>query len=124
MIDRVKAALWAREEAAMELLETLVRTNSFTENREGGGVVGEKLAAELRGIQGIGFVRAVPSERFAPHWVAATEAAARSAEGCVALVGHLDTVFPPGTFEGFRREGPFAHGPGVLDMKGGLVVAL
>jgi glutamate carboxypeptidase len=31
-------------------------------------------------------------------------------------------VFPPGTFEGYRREGDIARGPGVLDMKGGLVV--
>jgi glutamate carboxypeptidase len=38
-------------------------------------------------------------------------------------VGHLDTVFPPGAFEGYRREGPLARGPGVLDMKGGLLVA-
>jgi glutamate carboxypeptidase len=40
----------------------------------------------------------------------------------VALVGHLDTVFPPGTFEGYRVDGPLRRGPGVLDMKGGLVV--
>ena len=40
----------------------------------------------------------------------------------IALVGHLDTVFPPGTFEGFKRDGDLARGPGVLDMKGGLVV--
>jgi glutamate carboxypeptidase len=40
----------------------------------------------------------------------------------IALVGHLDTVFPPGTFEGYRRDGDLARGPGVLDMKGGLVV--
>ncbi len=40
----------------------------------------------------------------------------------MALVGHLDTVFPPGTFEGYRRDGDLARGPGVLDMKGGLVV--
>ena len=31
-------------------------------------------------------------------------------------------VFPPGTFEGYRRDGDLARGPGVLDMKGGLVV--
>jgi glutamate carboxypeptidase len=41
----------------------------------------------------------------------------------IALVGHLDTVFPPGTFEGYRRDGALARGPGVLDMKGGLLVA-
>jgi glutamate carboxypeptidase len=31
-------------------------------------------------------------------------------------------VFPPGLFEGYRRDGDLARGPGVLDMKGGLVV--
>ena len=40
----------------------------------------------------------------------------------IALIGHLDTVFPPGTFEGYQRDGELARGPGVLDMKGGLVV--
>src|SRR6185295_17165969 len=38
-------------------------------------------------------------------------------------VGHMDTVFRTGTFEGYRSDGTYAHGPGVLDMKGGLVVA-
>ena len=43
------------------------------------------------------------------------------------LIGHMDTVFQ----EGAARENPFhvdengmAHGPGVLDMKAGLVIAL
>ena len=40
------------------------------------------------------------------------------------LVGHLDTVFPKGTFEGFSRDGDIARGPGVLDMKSGLVIAI
>jgi glutamate carboxypeptidase len=40
----------------------------------------------------------------------------------VLLVGHFDTVFPPGTFEGMRYDGDLLRGPGVLDMKGGLVV--
>jgi glutamate carboxypeptidase len=40
----------------------------------------------------------------------------------VALLGHLDTVFPPGKFEGYRVDGALRRGPGVLDMKGGLVV--
>ena len=37
-------------------------------------------------------------------------------------MGHLDTVFPPGTFEGYRVDGALRRGPGVLDMKGGLLV--
>jgi len=40
------------------------------------------------------------------------------------LLGHLDTVFPPGTFEQFREEEAWIYGPGVCDMKGGNHVAL
>ena len=43
----------------------------------------------------------------------------------VALLGHHDTVFPPGTAAArpFRRDGARCYGPGVADMKGGLAVA-
>ncbi|NDC36926.1 MAG: M20/M25/M40 family metallo-hydrolase [Proteobacteria bacterium] len=38
------------------------------------------------------------------------------------LLGHADTVYPPGTQPvHFIREGDYAKGPGVMDMKGGLV---
>jgi glutamate carboxypeptidase len=41
----------------------------------------------------------------------------------VLLVGHMDTVFPDGTAASrpFRAEGERAFGPGVSDMKGGLL---
>ena len=41
----------------------------------------------------------------------------------VLLVGHMDTVFPEGTAAArpFRIEGSTAYGPGVSDMKGGLL---
>ncbi len=122
MIDAIRAYLEGRQAPMLAAIERLVAVNSYTENREGGARVGELLAEELRAIPGVS-VRAVPSARFAPHLVASTRAAEASAAGAVAIVGHLDTVFPPGTFEGFRRDGELARGPGVLDMKGGLVVA-
>ncbi|MGF1684754.1 M20 family metallopeptidase [Photobacterium minamisatsumaniensis] len=40
------------------------------------------------------------------------------------LLGHLDTVFPPNTFEGFREDSEWIYGPGACDMKGGNFVAL
>ncbi len=42
------------------------------------------------------------------------------------VVGHTDTVWPEGTLESmpFRVEGDRAHGPGVYDMKGCLVVCV
>lgn len=43
----------------------------------------------------------------------------------VLFVGHYDTVYPVGTLETmpFRVEGGKAFGPGVLDMKGGIIMA-
>jgi len=40
------------------------------------------------------------------------------------LLGHLDTVFPPDTFEEFREDEEWIYGAGVCDMKGGNFVAL
>ena len=42
----------------------------------------------------------------------------------IVLMGHCDTVFPEGTAaqRPFRVDGDLAYGPGVADMKGGLVV--
>lgn len=102
-------------------LAELVGVNSFTENVEGGRKVGAMLE-ELFAIDRLETSR-VPSEsgKYADHLVVRSSEAA-PAEAPIALVGHLDTVFPPGTFEGYRRDGDLARGPGVLDMKGGLVV--
>ena len=115
------AARWLSEQAtAMEsALAELVEVNSFTENVEGGRKVGTMLA-ELFDIEGLE-TRRVESPKFADHLVV-TSAWTTIGQSPIALVGHLDTVFPPGTFEGYKRDGELARGPGVLDMKGGLVV--
>jgi glutamate carboxypeptidase len=44
----------------------------------------------------------------------------------VLLIGHMDTVFDPGTAaeRPFRIDGERAHGPGVTDMKAGLLAGL
>lgn len=123
MIDALRAYLADRRAPMLASIARLVDQNSHTENREGGARVGEMLAEELSSIPGMS-IRVLPSERFAPHIIAETRAAGASAEGAIAIVGHLDTVFPKGTFEGFRLEGDVARGPGVLDMKGGLVAAI
>jgi len=99
-----------------EQLAALVEVNSFTEHVEGGRRVGALLRDIFREVDRLD-VQLVPSARFADHLVF------RSGESpAIALVGHLDTVFPPGTFEGYRRDGELRRGPGVLDMKSGLLV--
>jgi glutamate carboxypeptidase len=116
-----EATLWLsdKQRTMEDAIAVLVDENSYTENPEGGRKVGTLLRA-LFAIEGLE-VHVRPSERFADHLVFRSRAQLPN-RGAVALVGHLDTVFPPGTFEGFRRDGDLARGPGVLDMKGGLVV--
>src|SRR5919106_859430 len=113
-----EAARWLEDQlAAMEEpLAALVEVNSFTENREGGNRVGA-LLRELFRVPGL-TAKGVASERFADHVLFQSDGSGAP----VALIGHLDTVFPPGKFEGYRRDGVLRRGPGVLDMKGGLVV--
>jgi glutamate carboxypeptidase len=47
-------------------------------------------------------------------------------EGQILIIGHLDTVYPPGTLDKmpFRVSGGRAWGPGTFDMKAGLAIAL
>jgi glutamate carboxypeptidase len=118
--DEATAWLSDKERAMSDALAPLVAQNSYTENPEGGRKVGAMLR-ELFARDGVeAAVR--PSERFADHLVFRSRPDLPN-RGAVALVGHLDTVFPPGVFEGYRVEGGIARGPGVLDMKGGLVTA-
>ncbi|MCB9701417.1 MAG: M20/M25/M40 family metallo-hydrolase [Myxococcales bacterium] len=68
-----------------------------------------------------------PGGLFADHRVYATPATAEG-DRAIALVGHVDTVFPRSLgFLHFRREpadDDVIHGPGVLDMKSGLSAIL
>jgi len=58
-----------------------------------------------------------------PHLIARWPGAGR---GRILMVGHMDTVFPEGEVarRPFRREEGRAYGPGVMDMKSGLLVGL
>lgn len=115
-----EAARWlVGKTAALESeLAPLVEVNSFTENAEGGRRVGELLRQQWK-VPGL-LAEVVKSARYADHLVFRSAGDPRLEP--IALVGHLDTVFPPGKFEGYRVDGELRRGPGTLDMKGGLVV--
>ena len=104
------------------LLEELVNQNSGTFNVAGVTQVGERLQREFVEL---GFsTRWVKMDTVgrANHLVAER----RGTKGRrLLLIGHMDTVFEPfSSFKTLRREGDRAAGPGVHDMKGGLVVMI
>lgn len=101
-----------------ELLRRLVEENSFTAHVAGVNRVASLVEAELARLPL--HVDRIGSTRHGDHLAFDTRAPGAPAF----LIGHLDTVFPPGTFEGYRSDGVTARGPGVLDMKGGLVMGI
>lgn len=111
--------LASQREAMMILLKTLVNTDSNSYDKAGVDAVG----AHIRQFLG---QFAIPcgvtsNDRFGDAMLAAV---AGGANRPVLLMGHRDTVFPVGETakRPFRIEGPRAYGPGVADMKSGLVM--
>ncbi len=109
-------------ENILALWEELVNTESGPEQPEGVNEVAHILSREMEAEQIK--TRIIPMERAGNMLIG--EWNADSDEKPVLFIGHMDTVFPPGTAKErpFRMEDGKAYGPGVLDMKAGLVIAL
>jgi len=100
-------------------LASLININSYTQNKEGVDSVGLLFGAMM---EEIGFEKEVfAREEIGDHLLFKS---ARKEGKRLLLLGHLDTVFPPMSFEGFREDQKWIYGPGVCDMKGGNHVAL
>jgi len=118
--------LASQESAMFELLAQVVNVDSGSGQEAGV----RQVAALLRGhLEAAGIaVQTLPE----PGWgecllarlPAASSAAAATQPGHLQLMGHMDTVFPAGTVaqRPWRIEGGKAFGPGVADMKSGLVM--
>lgn len=111
----------ARPEA-LKLLERLVNIDSGTFNGAGLDRVGAIAQEELMRL---GFkVETFPAAPAQSRNIQATLTG--TGKGRILLVAHLDTVFPDGAAAArpFRIDGARAYGPGIMDDKGGIVVAL
>ena len=108
--------------AMTDLLRHMVDTDSGSYDKPGIDAVGALVRAFLDG-HGIP-VEVLPQPRHGDCLRATVPGPAGTNSGNVILMGHRDTVFPEG--EAARRpftiEGNLAFGPGVADMKAGLVM--
>lgn len=119
LIDAALAAVHRRGEEMLALTRTWVLVNSYTANVAGVNAVGAMLR-EAYALPSLACTVIPGGAEVGDHLIWRTPAAAHAAP--IVLVGHHDTVFPPGHFEGWREDGGRATGPGALDMKGGLSV--
>jgi glutamate carboxypeptidase len=104
----------------LQLLEQLVNIDSGTGDVAGGGQVLNVLIPRLRDL-GMS-IDSVPAEEpgLPPNTVATLTG---SGKGRILMIGHIDTVFEPGTVHQrpYRADDKRAYGPGITDEKGGVV---
>ena len=119
----IVAYIDANEQVSNALLEKLININSGTHNLEGVRAVGKILMAQL---EQLGFkVRWVPMDEVHRAGTLVAEHPCPELGKCgkrMLLIGHMDTVFEKSSpFQSYSVNGHIATGPGVNDMKGGLV---
>jgi len=106
----------------LKLLGRMVNIDSGTFNGKGLDAVGAIATAELKRLGGrVETSSAAPA---AGHNIVATFTG--KGKGRILLVAHMDTVFADGSAGSrpFRIEGSRAYGPGIMDDKGGIVMAI
>ena len=109
----------------LEMLEEMVRINSFTKNPAGVNALGDVTAARFADL---GFsAERVPAEsdEYGHHLVMTRQSTAGDAP-TLSLLSHLDTVFSDeeeirNDFQ-WRPNGKVIYGPGTVDIKGGTVL--
>src|ERR1044071_1000017 len=119
LLDPAIAAVHRRGAEMVALTRRWVEVNSYTENAAGVNAVAAMLR-EAYALPSLACTTIESGDRYGDHLVWRTPAASSAAP--ILLIGHHDTVFPPGHFEGWREDGRRAYGPGCLDMKGGLAL--
>ncbi len=120
MTDAAVAWLAGQQEAMTALLRDLVNQDSGSYDKSGTDHVGDLIRRFLE-RQGI-TVEVMAQERHGDCLSARVPG--ETAHGHVLLLGHRDTVFPRGEAASrpFRIADGRAYGPGVADMKAGLVM--
>ncbi|MBN2439425.1 MAG: M20/M25/M40 family metallo-hydrolase [Deltaproteobacteria bacterium] len=121
MLKNMTASLQNQEEAMRDALKRLVLIQSGTYNKAGVDRVCRVVCELLEPLPLE--KRILPQKQYGDMLMVSTDA--DGAGRRILLAGHMDTIFPADSpFNGWREDGRFFYGPGVIDMKGGLVVGI
>ncbi len=122
MKEKLLTFIEKTEPDQFRLLEELILQESHTLDKEGVDKVGQRIAKSLslKDLE----MEVVPVTKRGDHMVFRSRGCL-SGEKPILLAGHMDTVFPKGSsFNYYREDAHKAYGPGIIDMKGGLVTAI
>ncbi len=124
MMLALQRVLRRRERDIVGLLGRFVRCESPSHHKAAVDRLGRIVASEWRrrGAK----IRVLRQKTRGNHVRAEIWLGGGRPAGQILIIGHLDTVYPPGTLAKmpFRVSGGRAWGPGTFDMKAGLAIAL
>ena len=121
MLTDLTTYLKEQETAMHDALRRLVLIPSGTYNKAGVDAVCREIYALLEELPLER--RILPQEQYGDMLIASVPPA--ETEPRILLAGHMDTIFPADSpFRGWREDETNFYGPGVIDMKGGIVVGI
>ena len=118
------AALHSYQQEMLQRVAELVNIDSGTGQIEGVNRIAKRL---VEWLDEIGFsVELHEAPRFGNNVVAKRRGRAENGRPRLLIVGHIDTVYEAGSAAShpFCEEGELAYGPGVIDMKSGVVMGI
>ncbi len=118
----IESFLISKEPDMFASLEEIVKIQSGSHNKAGIELTAGTI---VRAFQGLDVSTETIEQRLQGNHLVVRSSAQPSAHKQVLLVGHMDTVFPEDTdFNWYKADNDKSYGPGVVDMKGGLVVGI
>ncbi|MGE5569527.1 MAG: M20 family metallopeptidase [Rhodospirillales bacterium] len=122
-MESIRSYLRSRRQEMVSLCRELVECESPSDDP---AAVARFVDLVCDKAAGMGTVRRIPGGGFGPHLQCEFDLPGTNKEGQILALGHSDTVWPVGTLKQmpFREAEGRLWGPGVLDMKAGIVFLL
>ena len=120
--EEIESFLTSKETDMFTFLEEIITIQSGSHNKAG---IDRTASTIVRAFQGLDVSTETIEQQLQGNNLVVRSSAQPAAEKQVLLVGHMDTVFPEDTdFNWYKADNDKSYGPGVVDMKGGLVVGI
>lgn len=122
MYPEIQSYITENRQGLFDLLEELVLIQSYSRNKSGVDRVGKRIQKEMAGM---GFSCEFKRQETLGDHLIARSTGCSTGKKQILITGHMDTVFPEDTrFNWYKENDTMCFGPGVADMKGGLVVGI
>ncbi len=122
MEPKIQTYIMEHKQGLFDLLKELVLIQSHSKHKAGVDRVGQRIAGEMAQM---GFTCEFSNQENLGNHLIARSPGYTTEKKQILITGHMDTVFPQDSaFNWYKEDDTRCFGPGVADMKGGLVVGI